>query len=35
MTPNAAFKELHTWQQAMHLVEEIYKVTADFPREEL
>ena len=32
----AAFvKTLDTWQQAMHLVEEIYKATAHFPREEM
>jgi four helix bundle protein len=35
MKPNVAFKELDTWQQAMHLVEQIYKATAAFPRDEL
>ena len=35
MNSGAAFKKLDTWQQAMHLVEEIYKATAQFPREEL
>lgn len=34
MEPNAAFKDLDAWQQAMHLVEQIYKVTSAFPREE-
>jgi hypothetical protein len=31
MKTAAAFKELDAWQQAMHLVEHIYKVTAAFP----
>jgi four helix bundle protein len=35
MTANAAFKELDTWQQAMFLVQEIYKSTAKFPGAEL
>jgi four helix bundle protein len=35
MKTKAAFKELDAWQQAMCLVEEIYKSTAQFPREEL
>jgi four helix bundle protein len=35
MKTGAAFKELDAWQQAMHLVEQIYKATADFPREEV
>ena len=35
MKTKAAFKELDAWQQAMGLVEEIYKTTARFPREEL
>jgi four helix bundle protein len=34
MKSNAAFKELDTWQQAMFLVEELYKSTAKFPPEE-
>jgi four helix bundle protein len=35
MRLNVAFKELDAWQQAMYLVERIYKVTALFPREDL
>jgi four helix bundle protein len=35
MSTYAAFKDLDTWQQAMFLVQEIYKSTAKFPREEL
>jgi len=35
MRSKAAFKDLDAWQQAMHLVERVYKATALFPREEL
>jgi four helix bundle protein len=35
MNAGAAFKKLDTWQQSMQLVEQIYKATANFPREEL
>jgi four helix bundle protein len=35
MAKNRAFKELDAWQQAMSLVEAIYKSTRQFPREEL
>jgi four helix bundle protein len=35
MKTGAAFKELDAWQQAMHLVDQIYKATAGFPREEM
>lgn len=28
-------KDLHVWQKSMDLVTEIYKVTAEFPKEEL
>ena len=35
MRSQAAFKELDAWQQAMHLVERVYKATALFPRDEL
>ena len=35
MTTKAAFKELDTWQLAMRFVEDIYKSTAQFPKEEL
>ncbi len=30
-----AYKKLEPWQQAMNLVEDCYKVTADFPSQEL
>jgi four helix bundle protein len=30
-----SFRELRVWQAAMNLVEKIYKVTSDFPKEEL
>lgn len=29
------YKELHVWQKAMELVEEVYKLTGDFPKEEM
>ena len=29
------YQELIVWQKAMNLVEEVYKVTKSFPREEL
>lgn len=29
------FKDLEIWQEAVKLVEEIYKITKEFPREEL
>ena len=29
------FKDLKIWQEAVELVEEIYKITKEFPREEL
>jgi four helix bundle protein len=35
MKSAAAFKDLDTWQQAMHLAVELYNATAQFPREEL
>jgi four helix bundle protein len=35
MRSSPAYKTLETWQLAMTLVEECYKATADFPREEL
>jgi four helix bundle protein len=28
------FKELKIWQRSMSLAEEVYKITADFPKEE-
>jgi four helix bundle protein len=30
-----SYKELETWQLAMKLVAEVYKVTKDFPKEEI
>ena len=29
------FKDLNIWQEAVKLVEEIYKITKEFPKEEL
>lgn len=31
----ASYRDLKVWQKAMNLVEAIYRITADFPREEL
>jgi len=31
----STFQDLRIWQEAMNLTEEIYKVTADFPKHEL
>lgn len=31
----SSYKELHVWQRAMELVVSIYKVTANFPKEEI
>jgi len=35
MRTNAAYRKLETWQLAMDFVEQCYKVTRRFPREEL
>jgi four helix bundle protein len=35
MRTNAAYRKLETWQVAMDLVEQCYKATRHFPREEL
>jgi hypothetical protein len=34
MTTNASFRELRVWQESMLLVEDIYRITRKFPREE-
>ena len=31
----SSYKDLKVWQKAMNLVEEVYRLTANFPREEL
>ena len=33
--PNSTFHDLRVWQEAMNLPEEIYRVTVDFPKDEL
>ena len=33
--PNSTFHDLRVWQEAMDLTEEIYRVTAEFPKHEL
>jgi len=35
MRSNAAYRKLETWQVAMDFVERCYKLTRNFPREEL
>jgi len=35
MTPVKRYKDLIAWQKAMDLVEQIYKITRNFPKEEL
>ena len=35
MQSDASFRDLKVWQRSMTLVEEIYKLTARFPRDEM
>lgn len=35
MLKNSTFQDLRIWQEAMNLVEAVYRVTADFPKHEL
>jgi four helix bundle protein len=35
MRSNAAYRKLETWQVSMDFVEQVYKTTRNFPREEL
>jgi four helix bundle protein len=34
MQNNSTFRDLKVWQAAMNLVEDVYKVTGNFPRDE-